>query len=140
MSPDEIATEAVTKYNNLVQQSQWKNQECKDAEFVALTNEIKTLKAVFTMAYSQSNSSRSNLNSTWNNNIEDWRNNKSFGTSTEKNGKTWHWCSKHKSKDYDGLYVCTHKESEHDGFYANKKKQEKIIPLQVTSQEGTNSS
>ena len=127
MSPDEIATEAVTKYNNLVQQSQWKNQERKDAKFAALTNELKTLKAVFATAYSNSNSNshsnRSNSNSTWSNNIEDWRKKKSFGTSTEKNGKTWHWCSKHKSKDYDGLYVCTHKESDHDEFYANKKKQ-----------------
>ena len=109
--PEELIKSAVTKYNNMVTKNTWKSGESKDSKIVALTTQLKTLENK--MKSNKSNGgSQSNSNSGGSRfEVEKWRFTKSHGMSTERDGKTWHWCSKHNSNK--GMYV-THKEEDHD--------------------------
>ena len=132
MTADAIATEAITKYNNLVAQNKWKNQDRKDSKVAALYTEIDNLKCVLATMTSQKSSGTSNSqsnngddkNNTNKRNsfrqVAEWRKKKSFGASTEKEGKIWWWCPKHEGKGYKGLYV-THKPEDHDEHMAKFK-------------------
>ena len=126
MTADDISTEAITKYNNLVQQNKWKQTEKKDAKMAALSTEIEQLKTVLatvTNGTSNSSSHRNDSGSGRNNNrqVADWRKKKSFGAQTERDGKTWYWCPKHEGKGYNGLYV-SHKPEDHDAHMAKFKR------------------
>jgi hypothetical protein len=113
--PSTLIKDAVTKYNNMVEKGKWKSGESKDAKLVALTTQLDDLKKRFNKEGKKTGggggkSTNDSDDFATKYKIDKWRLSKSFGVSTERDGKTWHWCSKHNSNK--GLYV-THKEEDH---------------------------
>jgi hypothetical protein len=136
---DDLMKEAIAKYNNMVKQKQWNKNNSSNSKIVALATQVKALESQLKSNYNSNKSNEKNNNRSNGNNkyleIAEWRKKKSFGTSVEKDGRQWHWCSRHNNGN--GLYV-THKEEDHDTFYANKnrKRNDKKNENNNTSNKG----
>ena len=110
---------ANTKYNNMVMQGNWKNVDGKDSKMVALITKVNDLEEKLKNKTSTSNQQTPGQPSNKKNSIEDFRM-KYVGDSIVVDGKTWHWCKRHKKEGvYDGLYV-THREDDHDDWLDRK--------------------
>jgi hypothetical protein len=122
ISADNLIKDAITKYNNMVIRKDWKQEEAKNSKIVALTTQVKELQDKLKSSNNSSKDSSKSSGKTNHFNIEEWRLTKSLGNTTEKDGKTWHWCSKQHNNG-KGMYV-THKEEDHLGWqeWKNQRK------------------
>ena len=112
---DELATESVTKYNNLAQAKVWKTDpDAKDAKIVALTTQLNELsKKVNNQPGKPVSDAKKKLT------VEEWRKTKSLGDHTKRDGKDWYWCP-HQHNNGKGLYV-THKPEDHVDWKEKKR-------------------
>ena len=137
-SPESLVEACVAKYNNMLLQRTWKQEESKDSKIIALTTKVETLEAK--LAAKDTNGTSSRL-STPKITIAKWRMTKD-GDSKEVDGELWWWCPKHKVDGvYDGLYV-KHKPEDHDDWLARKKKSKQAkrdgAPSLQNSSQNTN--
>lgn len=122
ITPDTLITLATTRYNNMVAKSKWKTTESKDAKIVALTTKLDDLEKKFKEKKAggsgggKSGGGTSSGKSRFD--IPEWRLKKTLGTTVEKDGKTYHWCSKQHNKG-KGMYV-THAEKDHVAWQEKK--------------------
>jgi len=115
--PAALLSFAEATYNNFVTSGTW-NKPSPETIIAALATELRALKAAGKANVNTSNSNNNNTSSF----IADWRYTKTEPM-VNRDGKTFHWCPKHKGKNGEmtGLYV-THKPEDHDEWVANKKK------------------
>ena len=118
-SADALIDKLTTRWNNMdASDSNATKMDPPDAKIIALTTEVSTLKTQIQSMQKGNGSGSGGGGATKSFVIEEWRKTKSFGDSVERDGKHWHWCSKHMNGS--GLYV-THKESDHAEWEENKK-------------------
>ena len=122
VNPDVLRTEMINKYNNLVEQKRWKITDPRDAKIAALTSQLGAIEKFKASAkptnFKGSGGGGRRLD------VASWRLSKTFGNSTTRDGKTWHWCTKQHNNG-KGMYV-THKESDHvDWKQARDKRRDK---------------
>jgi hypothetical protein len=121
VTPEELITLAIEKFNNLSEQKQWETVASKseNSKIVALTTQLEELKK--TVQASQSSGVNKPKQGEKNQYLEiaEWRKTKSFGDSVTKDGRDWHWCSI-KHNNGKGMYV-THREEDHGNFRRSKK-------------------
>ena len=115
-SADALIDKLTTRWNNMdASDPNPTKMDPPDAKIIALTTEVSTLK---TQIQSMQKGNGSGGGATKSFVIEEWRKTKTLGDSVERDGKQWHWCTKHTNGN--GLYV-THKESDHAEWEENKK-------------------
>ena len=123
LSHDSLIEKCNSKYNNLVEQKTWKDNQGKNAKLVALATQVKTLEQKLASNSNQGGSGtgsyRGNQNGKNGRAPEAWRLNKTLGDSVEKDNKTWYWCP-HQHNDGKGMYV-THKAEDHTLWKEDKK-------------------
>ena len=113
--PDEIIATAIEKYNTMIRQKIWKTQDSLTSKIVALTTQVKALEDRIKKGSKDTSSSGNDSNKPLQFLVvAEWRKTKSFGPSTNKDDKQWHWCSI-KHNNGKGMYV-THKEEDHGKF------------------------
>ena len=121
LTPEVLTQLATTRYNNMVAKSKWKSGESKDAKIVALTTKLDNLEKKYNKkdhkTSGQSKNDTSKGSSRYD--IPEWRLKKTLGSSVERDGKTFHWCTKQHNKG-KGMYV-THKEEDHVDWQEKKK-------------------
>jgi hypothetical protein len=123
---DQLIKDALAKYNNMVTQKTWNSKESKDSKIIALTTQVQALEK--RLEDKSSHSSSSSKKSTGDKSekaafstkykVAEWRLKKTFGDTVDKDGKTFHWCSK-QHQDGKGMYV-THKEEDHTAWKEKK--------------------
>ena len=125
--PDDLISDAVTKYNNMVIRDTWKLEEPKNAKIAALTTQVKTLQDRIDSGQFQKKSDGNEKGNGYGKGkvkgdfqIQEWRLTKTLGDKVEKEGKTWHWCDK-QHNDGKGMYVRHHPDDHTDWLAAKKK-------------------
>ena len=126
IDPDNLISDAVTKYNNMVAKKEWKEQEPGNSKIAALTTELNDLKEKFALV-SQKVGNNNNSGGGGNDkarqdnkftSIPAWRLTKTLGDKVERDGKTWHWCHKQHNNG-KGMYV-THHPDDHTAWKERK--------------------
>ena len=114
---NELAEDALNKYNNMLEQRQWQQKESADTKLVAfLSDHLKT---------GQSGGSLRSKSSKTSTSVEAWRMKKK-SDSVERDGKTWHWCPHHKLPGvFDGLYMQHKPGKGHDEWLPRRKSDKK---------------
>lgn len=137
VNADVLIRDAVVKYNNMIDDKEWKTSEPGDAKIVALTTQLKALQDKFN---AQSNGNGRGGGNPLSNQkkfddaIPAWRFKKTLGAKVDRNGKTWHWCH-HQHNDGKETYV-THHPDNHTEWLERK---EKIRCLKKERSNGGNS-
>jgi hypothetical protein len=119
---DDLIRDAVTKYQNMVALKTWTNSEPSNSKIAALTTQLRELQDSIRSNKTSDNSSNKQSGSGANSGflaVAEWRKTKSHGDTVDKDGKTWHWCSKQHNGG-KGMYV-THKEEDHVDWQDRKK-------------------
>ena len=119
ITPDELISEAVTKYNNMVENKTWKMKEADDSKLVALTTQVKELKEKLNSQSSGKDNNPGSGSGSKRQPIAEWRLKKTQGDKLTKDGTTWYWCP-HQHNNGKGMYV-THKPENHTSWYENRK-------------------
>ena len=118
-SADALIEKLTTRWNNMdASDSNATKMDPPDAKIIALTTEVSTLKTQIQSMQKGNGMGSGGGGATKSFVIEEWRKSKTLGDSVERDGKQWHWCSKHMNGN--GLYV-THRESDHAEWEENKK-------------------
>ena len=126
VEPDDLITDAVTKYNNMIMRKTWKEVEPKDSKLAALTTELKDLREKFALVTKSSGGGSSSGGDAGKtkppkvNTVEKWRLTKTLGDKVERDGRTWYWCHK-QHNDGKGMYV-THHPDDHTAWLERKEK------------------
>jgi hypothetical protein len=116
ITPDTLITDALAQYNNLVATNEWSKKDPLETKFVSMMAQLqKTYKP------SNPHQNKTTLSTITQKqpyrkpkfDLPSWRKKKTKD-SVKIDGKTYHWCPKHKYEgDHDGLYVL-HKPEDHD--------------------------
>ena len=153
LTKDFIRKTITQMYLNMVEDGTWEQGISETSQIIALTtkignleNEIKKTIALTTVA-SNGNENRGGGNDGQRRSqrapytVRAWRLEKTNGDSFEKEGQTWHWCTKdHWSggKVHNGMY-CHHATKDHDAWrieqdkaYASKKTKASTTPAAPT--------
>ena len=129
ITPDDLISQAITKYNNLKELKQWNTVDPNEAKLISLVTKCDNLEAALQQfqanATSDSRPARVGRGMTSSGEIEAWRKVKKEDSVT-RDGTTWYWCPDHKREgDFDGLYV-THKPGKgHQEWLERKNKSKK---------------
>jgi len=115
---DKIIATSIEMYNNMVRQKIWKTQDSSTSKIVVLTAQVKILEDKLKKGASSYNSNDNSTKPRQFLEVAKWRKTKSFGLSTNKDGRQCHWCSINHNKG-NGMYV-THKEEDHGKFLIRK--------------------
>ena len=106
------------KYNNMSKANQWKKTEDPSSKVIsALVTKVQSLEDK--LGASKNSSAHATSTGPSKLRIPVWRTIKEEESVT-RDGKTWHWCTKHKKEGlFDGLYM-PHKECDHDEWAKQK--------------------
>ena len=119
---DDLIRDAVTKYQNMVALKTWDQSEPSNSKIAALTTQLRELQDSINSTKVTDKSSNKSTDSDAKKGfltVAEWRKTKSHGDTVDKDGKTWHWCSKQHNSG-KGMYV-THKEEDHTDWQDRKK-------------------
>lgn len=115
---DTLSAKALAKYNNMSKDKSWNTSSAKDSKIVALTTQVEKLQKQVNNKENNDPSSSSSGGKFLR--VAEWRNKKSFGDSTNRDGKQWYWCP-HQHNDGKGMYV-THRPDKHVEWKDNKSR------------------
>ena len=119
---EQLIEDCITKYNNMVKQGIWKQEEAKDSKIVALVTKVNELESRLASKNTSSSTSSSSSQQAFSRKfgMDDWRFKKD-GDSKKVDGEQWWWCPHHVQEGvYDGLYV-KHPPEKHAEWEERKK-------------------
>ena len=117
-----------------MKQNKWQQSESKDAKIIALTacpNDLESNSTSTNNRRTGQSTPNTQGNDNDRNRFPEWRLTKTKD-SFERDGKTWHWCTKHGKDGQMPMYV-THHPDDHDRWLENKKNWNKKKPSNESS-------
>ena len=126
VSAEELIAMSTEKYNNMYRQNKWKINSSSDSKLVALATQVKELQNQLKNSSNKKGGGKDDQPKKEQYEIAKWRKTKSFGTTVEKDGRTWHWCGIGHNNG-KGMYV-THKEEDHGKRFKKKDPKSKEKP------------